>query len=236
MVTPNRLTEWREHETIVSWNTTMMGMSLVRPDNGDSIVLFSYWSVLRGFRRLRVGQRVEFLRGVALLIACTFSICVSGCSHITHSVTKTFPTEVLQDWCLTTDVFIVSSGDCWGCAWMEGRPSLLAEAVGSRSDLPKSAADFHDHPTDWYHQPSYPFIPKPADVRAAFPKGSRFRIVKVVEVHGPIYDQGTTLRPEIAFEAPNERLGRIDAWWLLARLDDATKLQFKAAAPCSVQP
>ena len=52
-----------EGGTIVSWNA--MGLGRIRADNGDSIRLF-YWSVLRGFRLLRVGQRVEFSRGVGL--------------------------------------------------------------------------------------------------------------------------------------------------------------------------
>jgi len=51
--------EGRERGTIVSWNTT--GMGRIRADNGDSIVLF-YWSVLNGFRQLKIGQHVEFSR------------------------------------------------------------------------------------------------------------------------------------------------------------------------------
>jgi cold shock CspA family protein len=52
-----------ERGTIVSWNA--MGTGRIRADNGDSLRLF-YWSVLRGFRQLRVGERVEFSRGVGL--------------------------------------------------------------------------------------------------------------------------------------------------------------------------
>jgi cold shock CspA family protein len=55
-------TECRERGTIVSWN---LGVGGIRADNGDSIRVF-YWSVLRGFRQLRVGQRVEFSRGIGL--------------------------------------------------------------------------------------------------------------------------------------------------------------------------
>ena len=51
-------TGWREHGTVVSWNA---GMGRIRADNGDSLFLF-YWSVVQGFRQLKVGQRVEFSR------------------------------------------------------------------------------------------------------------------------------------------------------------------------------
>jgi len=36
-------------------------MGRIRAANGDSIVLF-YWSVLKGFRQLKIGQHVEFSR------------------------------------------------------------------------------------------------------------------------------------------------------------------------------
>jgi cold shock CspA family protein len=51
--------EGRERGTIVSWDA--MGMGRIRADNGDGLVLF-YWSVLKGFRQLKAGQRVEFSR------------------------------------------------------------------------------------------------------------------------------------------------------------------------------
>ena len=54
--------ECREHGTIVSWNAFM---GRIQADNGDRLTLF-YWSVLQGFRQLKVGQRVEFSRGVGL--------------------------------------------------------------------------------------------------------------------------------------------------------------------------
>jgi hypothetical protein len=53
----------RERGAIVSWNS--MGIGCVRADNGDNLRLF-YWSVVQGFRQLRVSQRVEFSRGVGL--------------------------------------------------------------------------------------------------------------------------------------------------------------------------
>jgi cold shock CspA family protein len=56
-------TKERECGTIVSWNA--MGMGRIRADNGDSIRLF-YWSVLRGFRQLGIGQRCEFSLGIGL--------------------------------------------------------------------------------------------------------------------------------------------------------------------------
>ena len=52
----------REHGTIVSWN---MWGGTISADNGDRLKFF-YWSVLRGFRNLKPGQRVEFWRGVGL--------------------------------------------------------------------------------------------------------------------------------------------------------------------------
>jgi len=55
----NPYDEGRERGTIVSWNAT--GMGRIRADEGDSLVLF-YWSVLKGFRQLKIGQRVEFSR------------------------------------------------------------------------------------------------------------------------------------------------------------------------------
>jgi len=63
MVVPVESTEWREHGTIVSWNA--VGMGRIRADNGDSLLLF-YWSVVQGFRQLKIGQRVEFSRGIGL--------------------------------------------------------------------------------------------------------------------------------------------------------------------------
>jgi cold shock CspA family protein len=53
----------REHGTIVSLNAYCIGS--IQADNGDRLKLF-YWSVLRGFRQLTIGQRVEFSRGVGL--------------------------------------------------------------------------------------------------------------------------------------------------------------------------
>jgi cold shock CspA family protein len=56
------MTPAREHGTIVSWR---VGIGSVRADNGDTLKLF-YWSVLQGFANLKIGQRVEFSRGVGL--------------------------------------------------------------------------------------------------------------------------------------------------------------------------
>ena len=55
----NPLEGTRERGTIVSWSG--MGIGRIKADNGDSIELF-YWSILKGFRQLTVGQRVEFSR------------------------------------------------------------------------------------------------------------------------------------------------------------------------------
>lgn len=63
MAIPFGSTKERECGTIVSWNA--MGMGRIRADNGDSISV-CYWSVLRGFRQLGVGQRCEFSRGIGL--------------------------------------------------------------------------------------------------------------------------------------------------------------------------
>ena len=52
----------RERGTILSWKA---GRGSIRADNGDILALF-YWSVLRGFRQLAPGQRVEFSRGAGL--------------------------------------------------------------------------------------------------------------------------------------------------------------------------
>ena len=60
---PIESSEWREHGTIISWNS--VGMGRIRADNGATLLLF-YWSVVQGFRRLEAGQRVEFSRGVGL--------------------------------------------------------------------------------------------------------------------------------------------------------------------------
>jgi hypothetical protein len=49
----------REHGTIVAWSG--MGVGRIQTDRGDRVDIF-YWSILRGFRQLTVGQRVEFLR------------------------------------------------------------------------------------------------------------------------------------------------------------------------------
>lgn len=56
------LVDQRERGTIVSWKE---GVGRVRDDNGESLRFF-YWSVVQGFDKLRVGQRVEFSRGVGL--------------------------------------------------------------------------------------------------------------------------------------------------------------------------
>ena len=56
----NPFEEARERGTIISWDAAT-GFGRIRADNGDSIVVF-YWSVLQGFRQLRIGQRVEFSR------------------------------------------------------------------------------------------------------------------------------------------------------------------------------
>jgi cold shock CspA family protein len=52
----------REHGTIVAWKS---GRGSIRADNGDILILF-YWSVLKGFRDLAPGRRVEFSRGAGL--------------------------------------------------------------------------------------------------------------------------------------------------------------------------
>ena len=52
----------RENGTIVSWH---FGFGTIRADNGDALKLF-YWSVVQGFANLKIGQRVEFSRGVGL--------------------------------------------------------------------------------------------------------------------------------------------------------------------------
>jgi cold shock CspA family protein len=61
-MTATPTTAWRERGTIVSWH---VGIGSIRADNGDTLKLF-YWSVLQGFRNLKIGQRVEFSRGVGL--------------------------------------------------------------------------------------------------------------------------------------------------------------------------
>jgi cold shock CspA family protein len=50
----------REHGTIVAWNGGI-GTGRIQADCGDRGDIF-YWSILQGFRKLTVGQRVEFLR------------------------------------------------------------------------------------------------------------------------------------------------------------------------------
>jgi cold shock CspA family protein len=50
----------REFRTIVAWNGGM-GIGRIQTDRGDRLDIF-YWSILQGFRKLTVGQRVEFLR------------------------------------------------------------------------------------------------------------------------------------------------------------------------------
>jgi cold shock CspA family protein len=52
----------RERGTVVARiNDAMGGVGRIRADNGESLVLF-YWSVVKGFSQLTVGQRVEFSR------------------------------------------------------------------------------------------------------------------------------------------------------------------------------
>jgi cold shock CspA family protein len=48
----------REFRTIVAWNGGM-GIGRIQTDRGDRLDIF-YWSILQGFRKLTVGQRVEF--------------------------------------------------------------------------------------------------------------------------------------------------------------------------------
>jgi hypothetical protein len=132
---------------------------------------------------------------------------------ITHSVTKRYAPQVSQAWCLTRDVFVYRDPvECWGCPFLEGRPGLKIEEVGRSSILPKSVADFQAHPTDWYRQPGYPDLehpkPKYGAVRAAVLAGTRFKIVRVVQMGG-VLGNGGGLRAEIVFDVP--KLGRVDA-------------------------
>jgi cold shock CspA family protein len=53
----------RERGTIVSWGGT--GMGKIEAKSGERLPFF-YWTVVRGFDQLRVGQRVEFSRGAGL--------------------------------------------------------------------------------------------------------------------------------------------------------------------------
>ena len=55
-----------ERGTIESWSLGIgQWYGVIRADNGDRVLLF-YWSVVQGFRELRVGRQVEFSRMVGL--------------------------------------------------------------------------------------------------------------------------------------------------------------------------
>jgi cold shock CspA family protein len=66
----------RERGTIVSWGGA--GTGRIEAESGERLTFF-YWTVLRGFDQLRVGQPVEFSRGVGLkrneaqLVVCEHS-------------------------------------------------------------------------------------------------------------------------------------------------------------------
>lgn len=55
-----------ERGILESWTLgTTQWCGVIRADNGDRVLLF-YWSIVSGFRQLRVGQRVAFSRMVGL--------------------------------------------------------------------------------------------------------------------------------------------------------------------------
>jgi cold shock CspA family protein len=55
-----------ERGTIVSWSLSRgQWYDVIRADNGDRVLPF-YWSVVQGFKELRVGQRVEFSRMIGV--------------------------------------------------------------------------------------------------------------------------------------------------------------------------
>ena len=55
-----------ERGTTESWSLgSGQWYGVIRADNGDRVLLF-YWSVVRGFNQLRIGQHVEFSRMVGL--------------------------------------------------------------------------------------------------------------------------------------------------------------------------
>ena len=113
---------------------------------------------------------------------------VQGCAVPTHAITTQFSADLSRVWCVTEDLYLVHNPSG---GWWTGEPRLLA--------IPAA--------------PAAMAIRKP-DMRATIPKGSRFRVVKVMNRTSSSYGflaYDHMLAPFIVFEPPFDRAGTVDA-------------------------
>jgi hypothetical protein len=162
-----------------------------------------------------------------LIPAALVGTCFYVCTPRQYDVTKRFPNEVGMKWCTTTDLFLVRFPDTG---------KLYVESAGSTSDVPNSFTDWQLHPNDWQKLPAYAAEfdrsgAHPGDIRAGIPRGTSFRIVKVIKDVNP--EAGTFINPQVIFDGTASRLGAADAGLIRSHdVDASDHLTFASAKPC----
>jgi hypothetical protein len=162
-----------------------------------------------------------------LPLSLLLGTCAYVCTPHEYDVTDRFQSLTKTRWCTTEDQFIVPFTDTG---------KLHLEVGGNSSDVPNSVADYKAHPNDWFNLPQYAATYQSGmvhhgDVRAAIPKGTEFRVTKVIKSTNP--EVGVFVDAYVVFQGPAGRLGPIDSGSAQSRgVADLETVKFDAAVPC----